>query len=194
MKHEELQKACETLAAKYKNSLEFDDLVSEGYLAGLESINEGNPPEVTYNKARKAMHTYYNLKLKPVHIPRSDASDRAIANISRGTIPEDLRGTQRALYAALRGETDMVEANTIRDELSTEDRYIQREYIGYLMDLVFSDEVGLTSLEQAAIYEKYVLGKTFKLIAEENCVSSEAIAARSRNGIKKLKDKLKGQY
>lgn len=188
MTHEQLQKACETLAAKYKNSQEFLDLVSEGYLAGLESLNDGNPPEVTYNKARKAMHNYYNLKLKPVYIPRSGASDKAVADISRDTIPENLKGTQRALYAALRGETDLVEANTIRDELSTEDRYILKEEFTHLMDLVFSEELGLTTNQKLAIYEIHQLGKNQTQIADELGVTQQAVDQWYSGGIKRLKE------
>ena len=43
MTQEDLLKVCQLLARKYRSNQELDDLISEGYLAGLESVQQGHP-------------------------------------------------------------------------------------------------------------------------------------------------------
>ena len=84
-----------------------------------------------------------------------------------------------------------MEANTIKDELSTEDKYIRDEAFAYLMDLVFDPSRKFTPNQQLALYETHVLEKNQQQIADDLGVTVQAVSLWYNSGIKKLKKAVK---
>jgi len=180
MTQEDLLKVCQLLARKYRSNQELDDLISEGYLAGLESIQKGQPKENTYTIVRKAMHAYYNIKLKPVTMPLSGNVLSMVSAVARGTVPEDLNTTQMALVVALEGITDDIKPNTLGyDEVSIEEERMQE---------LLEASVGLLSDNESQVVKLTLEGKS------PNEVVSETGLARSTviNSYNRAVDKLKG--
>ena len=179
MTQEDLLKVCQLLAHKYRSSQEIDDLISEGYLAGLESIQQGHPKENTYTIVRKAMHTYYNIKLKPVTMPTSGDVLSMVSAIARGTVPEDLNTTQRALLAALEGITDEVKPNTLGyDETSLEEERIQ--------ELLEASE-GLLSENESQVIKRTLEGKSPNQVVNEMGVARSTFINSYNRAVEKLK-------
>ena len=179
MTQEDLLKVCQLLARKYRSNQELDDLISEGYLAGLESIQQGHPKENTYTIVRKAMHAYYNIRLKPVTIPTSGDVLSMVSAIARGTVPEDLSTTQRALLAALEGITDEVKPNTLGyDETSLEEERIQ--------ELLEASE-GLLSKNESRVISLTLEGKSPNQVVDEMGVARSTFINSYNRAVEKLK-------
>lgn len=129
----ELDRFCRSLAGRYRNQQEWDDLFSVGYLEGLSSIREGVPKNHVYINIRRTVSAYYNIKNKPMSVPITGASTKAVSALARGTAPEGVTGVQRALYEALVGTTDKIRPNTMGFQDSAEDSYIKEQTLRRLL-------------------------------------------------------------
>ena len=68
---EYLMKVASLLASRYKDAQEYQDLYQEGFLAGWETLNEGDDMPIAIGAMRRAMNDYKNITLKPVSVPKS---------------------------------------------------------------------------------------------------------------------------
>lgn len=190
MTPEAVREMCEKLASRFKNGQEWEDLISEGFIAAMTALEEDPDLEepVVYNTARRAMQNYYNFKLKPVYIPRSGKADQLMAKIIRGNTPDDLEGTDRLLFMALTGETDAVEANTLKVMgNSTEEDYIRGETTTKVLETMFDI---CTIKEAFVLYEHLVNDRTLMNISQELEVSDRTVSKWKASGLKKLKEAL----
>lgn len=179
MTQDDLLKVCQLLARKYRSNQELDDLISEGYLAGLESIQQGHPKENTYTIIRKAMHSYYNIKLKPVTMPISGDVLSMVSAIARGTVPEDLNTTQMALLVALEGVTDDIKPNTLGyTEMSVEEERIQE---------LLEASVGLLSDNESQVVKLTLEGKGPNEMVSETGLARSTVVNSYGRAVEKLK-------
>lgn len=179
MTQEDLLKVCQLLARKYRSNQELDDLISEGYLAGLESIQKGHPKENTYTIVRQAMNVYYNVKLKPVTMPLSGDVLSMVSAIARGTVPEDLNTTQMALLVALEGITDDIKPNTLGyDEMSVEEERIQ--------ELLEASE-GILSDNELRVVKGTLKGKSPNEVVDGMGVARSTFVNSYNRAVEKLK-------
>lgn len=183
----DLTTICNTLATKYKNYQEKEDLISEGYLAGLEAIEIGEDP---YHAARRAMNDYYNIKRKPVSIPRSGAARSIISQMARDNLPNTLEGTDRLLYLALKGDLDEVEATTMRtEEDPTETNYILGDLYKKALDNILTSDM-FTVNESFVLYELFYNERSIVDISQDLNVSDKTCATYRDSALEKLKEVL----
>lgn len=79
MNDAKILKLCQVLANRYRNSSQYEDLVSEGLVACYECKEQGKTAEKDFvGAARRAMNDYINIKTKAVSIPSTWAS-RAVS-------------------------------------------------------------------------------------------------------------------
>jgi len=139
----EITKLCQTLARKYKNRQEYDDLVSEGVVACYECKAEGKGHKKDYvGAARRAMNDYINVKTKSMSIPDTWPARTVSHAMSTG---EDLNklegvkgGTLKSLMDAMSNETVDIEEL----EASTPDHAIKYEKDDYSQETL-ADELGV---------------------------------------------------
>jgi len=83
----EILKLCKSLARRYKNQNQYDDLVSEALLACYELRETGSATDKQeyVRLARRVMNDYNNIKVKAVNIPSTWAARRASKAISEDT-------------------------------------------------------------------------------------------------------------
>jgi len=190
---ESLKETCKNVSNRYKNQQEREDLYQEAFLAGFEAIVEAEMlgEEIStldlYNIVRRACSDWYNIKLCPVHVQPSGASRKAIVDIKRDNLPENPTGTQRLLYAALMGEKDMVEENTLKG--NPEEAYILRNLYQKVLDSILTDDV-YTINEAFVLYEVFYKERTYQDIGDDISVSRSYVGELYASGLKKLKEKL----
>ena len=100
MNNDDMMKMCRSLARKYNDKQEYDDLVSEGVLKCLELIAEGKTDKnLLYSHAQREMHDYYNVRKSVVYVPVRGKAHSMKQN-------DDVDGwTAIALQNALYGES-----------------------------------------------------------------------------------------
>jgi RNA polymerase sigma factor (sigma-70 family) len=142
----DLLKICKTLAKRYRNQDQYEDLVSEGLLACYECREGGKNLKADYvGAARRAMNDYINIKSKAVSIPNSWTS-RTVSRVMSND--EDLKkldgvtgGTFMALMQAMGNDTETLTPNVAFTKDVAED-YEEREYNAHVMS------VAVTTLDQ----------------------------------------------
>jgi RNA polymerase sigma factor (sigma-70 family) len=142
----DLLKICKTLAKRYRNQDQYEDLVSEGLLACYECREGGKNLKADYvGAARRAMNDYINIKSKAVSIPNSWTS-RTVSRVMSND--EELKkldgvtgGTFMALMQAMGNDTETLTPNVAFTKDVAED-YEEREYNAHVMS------VAVTTLDQ----------------------------------------------
>ena len=129
MKHEEILRMCRSLARKYNDAEEYEDLVSEGYLRVLNLLEGGNrDSRLLYSHAQSAMNEYYNYSRGAVRVPRSSSASLTTAESVADS------WTALALKNALYG--DAIEYEEYMSETpSTEDLFEHREYLQHILNV-----------------------------------------------------------
>jgi len=124
MELEEKIKACRKLARSFRRSDLYEDLVSEGLLAMLETEDRGNNhPETLRMDARLAMQNYISLRQSPLSIPTTRHTRRnanALRKGAEGPVEDMAPKTYKSLKDALEGSTELIEGNQSIYEDSTE--------------------------------------------------------------------------
>lgn len=184
MTNDDIIKMCRSLARKYNDPQEYDDLVSEGVIKCLELRAEGKTNgAILHKSAAVAMNEYYNIKRAIVHVPVQGKAKSM-------TSDDDVNGwTATALQQALYGES--VEYEEYMSQVpSTEDLYEHKEWLAYVQSLAVSNlnvddwklmkmrfwedmtqeevaKVLQISQQGAAKREKIALDKLFRLLEED---------------------------
>ena len=130
---------CKSLARRYRNTQQFDDLVSEGVLACYEALAEGKttPSDFT-GAARKAMHNYINVKTKAVSIPTGWNAYAVSKAMSSETELEGVTGmSDGTLLSFVQAMSNLTESVT-DDTAFTVDHAIlfeEKEYQAHVMSV-----------------------------------------------------------
>lgn len=158
MQTEEIIKMCKSLARRYKNYTEYEDLVSEGILAIYERLEKEPyaPPVRLYRVASTRMHDYMNLDTLPVTVPASDVARRLArdkdAEVDSTWSPEAVEHL-RAVLTANRSSDDEMNMTCP----SSEDLYIKNEQEQLFVQKL---EDALTDEEQFLVYMRFNEGMT----------------------------------
>ena len=174
------------LAHRYKSSQEYSDLVSEGYIAGMEAQLEGLSEDAIRSKVRTAMSKYMNTLSTPVDIPYSGEVHNIKASIRRG---EDLSRYSSALVAALCASEEPVQPNTLRSDTTTEEDYIKHQLEENLRYILY---FWLPHLESYLIHRLFFEEVSESVLADELEVTQQYVNLRKNEVLKKLRKYLKG--
>ena len=177
MDNKDLLNMCRSLARKYNDPQEYDDLVSEGVIKCLELIAEGETRKgVLHKSAAVAMNEYYNIKRSPVHIP--------VQGKAKGmTADDDVDGwTAVALQQALYGESVEYE-EYMSQAPSTEDLYEHKEWLAFVTALAITN---LTKEEWDLLKMRFWDDMTQQEVANVLQLSRIAITKREKRILSKL--------
>jgi RNA polymerase sigma factor (sigma-70 family) len=188
---QEILKLCQTLARKYKNQQEYDDLVSEGIVACYECRDEGKGYKKDYvGAARRAMNDYINIKTKAMSVPDTWPARTVSHAMSTG---EDLDRLDGVTSGTLKGLMDAMANDTVNVEeleIATPDHahaYEKLDYESYVMSVAVTT---LDKRELHILHQVYYKGKGQEELSDELEVS-EATISRWKDGIlHKIKQKL----
>lgn len=183
---DEVYEFSKKLAHRYKSSQEYFDLVSEGYIAGMEAQLEGLSEDAVRSKVRTAMSKYMNTLSTPVDVPYSGEVHNIKASIRRG---EDLSRYSSALVAALCASEEPVQPNTLRSDTTTEEDYIKHQLEENLKYILF---FWLTSMESYLIHKLFFEEVSESVLADELEVTQQYVNLRKNEILKKLRKCLKG--
>lgn len=142
MELEEKIKTCRKLARSFRRSDLYEDLVSEGLLAMLETDDRGNNhPETLVINAKKKMQDFISLRQGPLTIPPSDKTRdnaRAIRKGQEEPLDHMANNTYGSLRHALEGSTELIEGSEGSYEGATEEM-IWVNQIGNIMKAKLKD-------------------------------------------------------
>lgn len=176
----DLYKHCQKLAHRYKSAQEYGDLVTEGYIAGIEAQSEGLPEEAVRGKVRTAMSRYLTSLRTPVDVPYSGETHNIMAAIRR---EEDLSKYSQALVAALCASEEPVQPNTLRSDTTTEGDYIKYQIEENLKYILY---FWLTHAESYLIHRLFFEEVSEGVLADELEVTQQYVNLRKSEILKKL--------
>jgi RNA polymerase sigma factor (sigma-70 family) len=188
----EILKLCKSLARRYKNQNQYDDLVSEGLLACYELRETGSATDKQeyVRLARRVMNDYNNIKVKAVNIPSTWAARRASKAISEDTETDGLdgvaSGTFLSLMAAMSNSTELLS----EDSAFTPDHaeaYEEREYYIHVISVAI---VTLNPTEWQILKMRYLDGMTQDVVAEETGTHQRWVSRIEVNALDKMRSTL----
>jgi DNA-directed RNA polymerase specialized sigma subunit len=171
---------CQKLAHRYKSTQEYGDLVSEGYIAGMEAQLEGHLEDAVRGKVRTAMSRYMGRLSTPVDVPDSGEAHKARAAIRR---EEDLSRYSSTLVAALCASEEPVQPNTLKSDTTTEGDYIKYQLEENLRYILY---FWLTHTESYLIHRLFFEEATQAELADELGVTQQYVNLRKSEILKKL--------
>lgn len=182
---------CKSLARRYRNTQQFDDLVSEGVLACYEVLAEGKTAPADFTgAARKAMHDYINVKTKAVSIPtgwNAYAVSKAMASNSEangvtGMSEETLLSFVQAMSNATESATD--------DTAFTADHAILFEEREYHSHVLLVAKKTLSATEMKILELRYFNDMTQHDVAERMKMNQKLVSRQEISALNKLKRQL----
>ena len=188
----EILKLCKSLARRYKNQNQYDDLGSEGLLACYELRETGSATDKQeyVRLARRVMNDYNNIKVKAVNIPSTWAARRASKAISGDTETDGLdgvaSGTFLSLMAAMSNSTELLS----EDSAFTPDHaeaYEEREYYIHVISVAI---VTLNPTEWQILKMRYLDGMTQDVVAEETGTHQRWVSRIEVNALDKMRSTL----
>jgi RNA polymerase sigma factor (sigma-70 family) len=177
MKNDEIIKMCRSLARKYNDPQEYDDLVSEGVICVLDLIAQGEKRKsVLHKSAAVVMNEYYNIKRSPVYVPVQGKAKGMGAD-------DDVEGwTSTALQQALYGES--VEYEEYMSQVpSTADVYEHKEWLAFVVALAITN---LRQDEWNLIKMRFWEDLTQEEVAKVLQISRQGVAKREKIALDKL--------
>jgi RNA polymerase sigma factor (sigma-70 family) len=177
VKNDEIIKMCRSLARKYNDPQEYDDLVSEGVIACMELLERGETHKgVLYKTVSAVMNEYYNIKRSPVHVPVQGKAK----GMSSGN---DVSGwTETAMHNALYGESVEVEEHTLQVP-STEEIYERKEWLARVQTITITC---LTQEEWAIIKMRYWEDMTQDDVAKVMCKNQKWVSRKEKSALDKI--------
>lgn len=179
---------CKSLARRYRNTQQFDDLVSEGVLACYEALAEGKttPSDFT-GAARKAMHNYINVKTKAVSIPAGWNAYAVSKAMSSETELEGVTGmSDGTLLSFVQAMSNLTE-NVTDDTAFTVDHAIlfeEKEYQAHVMSVA---KKRLSPTEMQIIEMRYFQDMTQDEVADQLEVSKMWVSRHEKDALIKLR-------
>lgn len=177
MSHEEILRMCRSLARKYNDPQEYDDLVSEGVIKALGLVEEGKTDKnLLYSHIKSAMNHYYNLSRSSVRVPRSGQ-----AHTMGGE--DNVDGwTAVALQQALYGETVEYE-DYMSQTPSSEEIYERAEWLTHIANLATTK---LKKSEWDIIFMRYWKEMKQQEVAKVLQISQQALQKQEKMALSKL--------
>lgn len=188
----EILKLCKSLARRYKNHNQYDDLVSEGIVACYELRDTGSATDKQdyIGVARLAMWDHNNIKTKAVNVPVAGASRRASKALSGASEVDGLEGvangTFLSLMAAMLNSTELLS----EDSDFTPDHaeaYEEKEYYIHVITVAL---MTLSATEWQIIKMRYLDGFTQDVVAEETGTNQKWVSRVEITALDKLRYKL----
>jgi RNA polymerase sigma factor (sigma-70 family) len=188
----EILKLCKSLARRYKNQNQYDDLVSEGLLAcyELRDSDSATGKQDYIGAARREMNDYNNIKTKAVNVPVANASRMASKAISGDTETDGLEGvtngTFLSLMAAMSNSTELLS----EDSAFTPDHaeaYEEREYYTHVLAVAI---VTLNPTEWQILKMRYLDGMTQDVVADEFGLDQSWVSRHENVALSKIRKKL----
>jgi len=177
MRSKEILKMCRSLARKYNDPQEYEDLVSEGVIACLELLESGETNKnALYTRAAFIMNDYYNIKRSPVYVP--------IQGKAKGmSSDDDISGwTETAMHNALYGESVEIEEHTLQVP-STEELYERKEWLARVQTIALTC---LTQEEWSIIKMRYWEDMTQDEVATVLCKNKMWVSRKERSALDKI--------
>jgi len=182
---------CKSLARRYKNTQQFDDLVSEGVVACYEVLAQGKTEHSEFvGAARRAMNDYINVKTKAVYIPTGGNAKAISHAMSSDDEVESVAGmSDGTLLSFLQAMTNMTE-NISDDTAFTKDHaevFEKKEYHAYIMSVV---KKTLSATELKVIELRYFNDMTQDEVADRMKTSQKLVSRQEISALQKLRKKL----
>lgn len=182
---------CKSLAKRYKNTQQFEDLVSEGIVACYEVLAQGKTePSDFVGAARRAMNNYTNVKNKAVSIPVSGNAYNVSYAMSLDKRVESMDGmsdgTLLSLVQAMTNTTESAGDDTAFTADHAE-LFEEKEYQAYVMSVV---KKTLTPTESKVIQLRYVDDMTQDEVSDVFQTSKMWVSRHERDALAKLRKKL----
>lgn len=181
----EIVKMCRSLARRYKNYNEYEDLVQEGILAIYEHLDKEPHalPARLYRVANTRMHDYLNIDTLPVTVPASDVA-RKLARDPEAEI-ESTWSTEAVehLRLTLIGERVSEEKIDLTAP-SSEEIYIKREQNRLLTKHI--QEV-ITEEDQLILYMRFSEGMSQQECGEFMGKSRWWVYDKEKSALDKIK-------
>ena len=183
---------CKSLAKRYKNTQQFEDLVSEGVVACYEVLAQGKTEPADFvGAARRAMNDYTNIKSKAMYIPSSSWTSRAVSQSLAKD--EELTSIDGVSYGTL---LSLVQAMTNTTESAGDDTaftvdhaelFEEKEYYAYIMSVV---KKTLTPTERKIIQLRYIEDMTQDEVSDVFQTNKMWVSRHERFALDKLRNKL----
>lgn len=182
---------CKSLARRYRNTQQFDDLVSEGVLACYETLAEGKTAPADFTgAARKAMHDYINVKTKAVSIPTGWNAYAVSKAMSSGSEADGVTGmSEETLLSFMQAMSNATESAT-DDTAFTVDHAIlfeEKEYHSYVLSVA---KETLSTEEMKVLKLRYFGDMTQDEVAEHMKISQKLVSRQEISALGKLKKRL----
>jgi len=183
---------CKSLARRYKNTQQFDDLVSEGVVACYEVLAQGKTEHSEFvGAARRAMNDYINIKSKAMSIPTSSWTSRAVSQaLAKDEAIETMYGVSNGTLLSLVQAMSNVTENISDDTAFTKDHaevFEKKEYHAYIMSVV---KKTLSATELKVIELRYFNDMTQDEVAITFGVDQSWVSRHENTALGKLKKKL----
>lgn len=181
-----------SLARRYKNTQQFDDLVSEGVLACYEAMAAGKTEHAEFvGVARRAMNDYINVKTKAMSIPTSSWTSRAVSQaLAKDEAVEIMDGVSSGTLLSLVQAMSNVTENISDDTAFTVDHadvFEKKEYHDYVISVV---KKTLSATEIKVIELRYFMDMTQDDVAITFGVDQSWVSRHENAALGKLKKKL----
>ena len=182
---------CKSLARRYRNTQQFDDLVSEGVLACYEALAEGkNAPSDFTGAARRAMNDYINVKTKAVSIPTGGNAKAVSKAMSSDMELDTMNGmSDGTLLSFVQAMSNLTESVT-DDTAFTVDHAIlfeEKEYQTYVMLVA---KKALSATEMKIIEMRYFQDLTQDEVADCLEVNKMWVSRHEKEALVKLRKNL----
>lgn len=175
---EEITKIATTLAIKFKSAEHFDDLVSEGILEYYENQDK----DTLYQRMRRRMHDYLNIKTKGISVPTSSIA-RQIARDEHTEATGNLSPTTlEALKIALRGHYIEYEEGEA-DEVDVEEYIFRTQMAEQMLGII---NTKLTKKQQQIINLRYYQDMTQEEVADFLGISQQSVQQRETAALNKM--------
>jgi RNA polymerase sigma factor (sigma-70 family) len=182
---------CKSLARRYRNTQQFDDLVSEGVVACYEALAEGKTAPADFTgAARRAMHDYINVKTKAVSIPTSHGSYTVSHAMSKDKVIDNLDGISEATLLSLVQAMSNLTESAADDTAFTVDHaevFEEKEYHAYVLSVA---KKTLTATEMTILKMRYFQDMTQDEVADALEISQKLVSRHEILALSKVKKKL----
>ena len=178
-----IQKKAEVLASRYMSGQDYDDLVQEGVLVGLELLDKGiEDDKKLVGAMRRRMNDFKNYENRSVPVPSTGGTRKAMASISRG---DHSHTVEWPLLQALT-QSYGVSLEDCHLE-ATQDHTTDYEEDDYLQHIMFLLEETLDTRTYDMVTDVYIRGMTQEDVAKELGITQTRVSQILEFGLQKVK-------
>jgi len=181
-----IQKKAEVLASRYMSGQDYDDLVQEGVLVGLELLDKGiEDDKKLVGAMRRRMNDFKNYENRSVPVPSTGGTRKAMAAISRS---DHSHTVEWPLLQALT-QSYGVSLEDCHLE-ATQDHTTDYEEDDYLQHIMFLLEETLDTRTYDMVTDVYIRGMTQEDVAKELGITQTRVSQILEFGLQKLRQEL----